>query len=70
DKYDMYPLGRAAVMGIPGLVQTLLDDGADINARNGRGWTALQFAARNGQPDTVRLLAAQGATINHRDFDG
>ena len=32
-------------------VQALLDAGADINARNNYGWTALMHAARNGDPD-------------------
>ena len=70
DEHDMYPLSRAAIIGIPGLVQEVLDLGADVHARNKRGWTALEFAARNGKPEVVRLLAKHGAKIADRDDDG
>ena len=43
----------------------LLDEGADIDARDGHGQTALMRAAHEGHLDVVRLLAARGAALNH-----
>lgn len=36
-----------------------------INVQNDKGWTALNYAAFVGDLDTVKLLIAQGANINH-----
>ena len=41
-----------------GVVQ-LLDKGADINAKNKDGWTALMYAARESGIETVALLLRQ-----------
>jgi ankyrin repeat protein len=43
-------------------IQTLLDAGADINARGTRGYTALHAAVEGDYPDLVRLLLARGAS--------
>ena len=32
----------------------------DINATNNNGWTAVMFAARNGQKDAVECLIKNG----------
>jgi ankyrin repeat protein len=42
----------------------LLDRGADIDARDGHGQTALICAARDGRLDVVRLLVARGAALD------
>ena len=47
-------------------IDTQLALGADINARDEHGQTALMNAARAGQASVVRLLAARGADLNHR----
>ena len=39
--------------------------GADIDARDQHGQTALMNAARDGQVAVVRLLADRGADLNH-----
>jgi ankyrin repeat protein len=38
--------------------------GADLKARENRGWTPLLFAVREGQIETVRGLLALGADVN------
>jgi ankyrin repeat protein len=45
------------------VVQALLDAGADLNRKNGRGETALQLirAAVPPQPEVLRLLVEHGA---------
>ena len=47
-------------------IDALLTAGADINARDQHGQTALMNAATNGQIEVVRLLADRGADLNHR----
>jgi ankyrin repeat protein len=64
------PLMTAAQAGQATTVQALLDAGADINEKDGIGWTALMFAARNGYPTTVQVLIDSGARINVKDEDG
>ena len=42
----------------------LLDHGADVNARDRRGFTALHRAAEMGHLDVTQLLLDRGATPN------
>lgn len=46
-------------------IDTQLALGADINARDEHGQTALMNAARDGQASVVRFLAERGADLNH-----
>jgi uncharacterized protein len=46
-------------------VATILDAGADINALDGHGQTALMNAAHKGRVEIVRLLAKRGANLDH-----
>jgi Meckel syndrome type 1 protein len=41
-------------------VAFLLEHGADVDARDGGGHTALHLAAQGGQVETVRVLLARG----------
>jgi ankyrin repeat protein len=43
----------------------LLEAGADINARDEHGQTALMIAARDGRTSAVRWLIEHGADLNH-----
>src|SRR5205085_923755 len=61
------PLHIAAASGWAEVVKTLLDAGADPNAKNKAGWTPL-FAAleapRWGQGAVVNLLVSKGASTD------
>ena len=45
-------------------VQLLLDRGANINAEDSEGYTALINASVTNSPDMVRLLLSKGANVN------
>jgi ankyrin repeat protein len=50
----------------PGVVRTLIEAKADLLARTKSGFTALHFAAREGDIESARLLLAAGVDINVR----
>jgi ankyrin repeat protein len=56
------------------VVYTLLDKGVNVNeaSTSGRaeGYTCLMMAARNKQPELVRLLVKNGADVNLKAKDG
>jgi ankyrin repeat protein len=56
--------------GDAAMVKSLLEKGADINAKDNDGWTALQHAAKRGDVEIVRLLLENGADANARSNDG
>jgi len=70
----VYPLLSSAVInGGPGLVELLVDRGADINAAIGPdvfqdgemgGWTPLMCAAAENRAETVEVLARKGAALD------
>jgi len=47
-------------------VHALLEHGADVNARQEGGWTALHAASQNGDVELVQLLIAGGADVQMR----
>lgn len=52
-------------------VQILLDAGAKINVvDNNEHFSALMWAAAEGQPDNVKLLLKNGADLTLKDVDG
>jgi len=61
------PLWAAVRNGDVKAVKALLDKGADVNAKNEIGITALWIAASNGKPDIVEVLLERGADVNARD---
>jgi len=48
------------------VVRTLIEAGADLQARTRKGFTALHFAAREGDLESVRLLLAAGVNVDIR----
>jgi ankyrin repeat protein len=56
----------ATASGDIAAIATLLGAGADIDARDEHGQTALLNAARDGRTQVVQLLMAHGADPNHR----
>ena len=57
------PVADAAMRGDIAAVRELLADGADVNAAQGDGMTALHWAAERGDPDLARMLLYAGAAI-------
>ncbi len=55
------PVAEAAQAGDFELVKSLVRDGADVNAAQGDGMTALHWAAMNGDAEIVALLMYAGA---------
>jgi len=60
----------AATRGDLGAVLALLDKGVDVNAKDGKGQTALYFAALHGHKDVAALLIANKADLNVGANDG
>ncbi len=56
--------------GSPKSVEVLLRNGADVNALNEHGQTALMLAAQHGEPECVRLLLNGGADRTLKDKQG
>lgn len=50
----------------PEVVRMLIEHGADVQARTRKGFTALHFAAREGDLESARLLLAAGVNVNIR----
>jgi hypothetical protein len=48
----------------------LIDNGADVNAKDNDGWTALMYAAFSGYTETAEVLIDNGADVNAKDNDG
>jgi ankyrin repeat protein len=55
------PVADAAQRGDADVVRQLLRNGADVNAAQGDGMSALHWAAMNGRPDIVGVLLYAGA---------
>jgi ankyrin repeat protein len=66
---DVRQPGQAA-FDHAGVLETLLDHGADINAGDMSGMTALMWAARNGCEPLVKILIRRGANVNATDLSG
>jgi ankyrin repeat protein len=68
--YEPPPLIKAVSKGDTPTTRALLAKGADVQARDAKGRTALMYAAENGDPTTVQALLTNGADMNARDWQG
>lgn len=69
-KKGMTPLMAAALKNKdPSVFRILLKAGADINAKNEDGWTALTIAAVTQDVDVIDILVKAGAKIGAEDFN-
>lgn len=65
------PLHLAVIAGNLATVEHLIGAGAQLEARDCRGWTPLHFAAfASDNPTLIECLLAAGADINARDRKG
>ena len=64
------PLHLAASWGHKEVAELLIDNGADVNAKDIDGWTPLRKAAWHGRKEIVELLIANGADVNPQDVNG
>lgn len=51
-------------------LEWLLDKGAKVNARDDRGFSALDYAINNGNADAISLMLDKGADVKARDENG
>jgi ankyrin repeat protein len=58
------PVADAAMRGDATAVQTLIKQGADVNAAQGDGMTALHWTSLNGDEATTTLLLGAGAKVD------
>lgn len=70
DDVQATPLILATLGGNLNIVKMLLNNGADINARNWNGHSSLQYACSKGWHTIVEYLLENNADINIRDKYG
>jgi FOG: Ankyrin repeat len=61
---------EAAQNGNVNYVRSALNHGADVNARNTKGLTALMMASERGNVEVVKLLLDKGADVNAKGNNG
>ena len=52
------------------MIEFLIENGADINAKTAHGFTPLLYAAKRGDHSIIELLAVNGADIDMKDKAG
>lgn len=64
------PLVEATRRGHSDIALALIDAGADVNARDAYGVTAMMFAAICGSAEVIERLIDEGADVNTQDLEG
>ena len=54
-----------AIADILHMVKILIENGADVNAYDGRGWSAINACAHTGNLGILRVLNESGADMGH-----
>ena len=67
NKFDKNHDAPLSVASIASIATMLIERGANLNAANKRGQSALWLAAKNGREDVVELLERAGADVNKAD---
>ena len=68
---DTTALMHAAIFNQnPEVIETLIDKGANVNAKNKDGSTALTKAAFNPNPEVIKTLIDEGADVNAKSKSG
>src|ERR1700738_2051276 len=70
DSRRPYNLITAAYQGDVKTAITQLDEGADVNARDCDGDTALMLAAERGHIELVKMLVKSAPDVNARSLNG
>ncbi len=70
DQEGSTPLHLATKNGVPELVITLLDRGAEVDSVDSRGNTPLFYAVQNKNIQIIRILLQNGADIEHLNTTG
>jgi ankyrin repeat protein len=68
DIEDILPF--RTVCSISEVVQSLLENGADMTAKTSSGWTVLHWAASKGHETLVQTLLERGVDVRARDNSG
>jgi len=63
-------LGHAAKNGHKEIAELLVENGADVSAKDEDGWTPLFYAAGGGKKEVVEILISNGADVNATDDSG
>ncbi|XP_029657797.1 putative ankyrin repeat protein RF_0381 [Octopus sinensis] len=52
------------------ILEILIDADVEVGAKDGTGWTALDYAVRNDRHHAVKILLSRGSEVNARANDG
>lgn len=61
---------EASIKGNVEDAKSLLENGANVNAQDDKGWTPLMFAAKSQNVELTKLLMENGADSEIRNEDG
>ncbi|KAK3733426.1 hypothetical protein RRG08_057932 [Elysia crispata] len=70
DRKTAFHPSRCMFIGGLEIIERLIDAGADLEARNSDGMTPLLLAAREQQPEVIKLLKKYGVNMKAVDNDG
>ena len=70
ERYDETALHIAAEKNLLEAAKWLINQGADLEAKDIAGWTPLHYTAIYGSVDVARLLISRGAKVNAKNVYG